>query len=79
MGTINDNNLSFADYVFQQVCPDNKFLEEMNEIIPWGELHSHFSPTQQARTTCLSDYAQIQNSSASTMVRFIRLSSRISN
>lgn len=42
MGAINDNNLSFADYVFQQVCPDNKFLEEMNEIIPWGELQEFF-------------------------------------
>jgi len=31
----NDTGLSFADYVFQQVCPDNKFLEEMNEIIPF--------------------------------------------
>lgn len=42
MGTINDNNLNFADYVFQQVCPDNKFLEEMNEIIPWHELQNYF-------------------------------------
>ena len=29
-----ENNLSFAGYIFQKVCPDYKFLEEMNEIIP---------------------------------------------
>jgi len=42
MNIKNDTSLSFADYVFQQVCPDNKFLEEMNEIIPWGELQEFF-------------------------------------
>jgi IS5 family transposase len=42
MSVENDNNLSFADYVFQQVCPDNRFLDEMNEIIPWGELQEFF-------------------------------------
>ncbi len=31
-----DNRLSFAEFVFQKVCPDNRFLDEMNEIIPWG-------------------------------------------
>jgi len=38
----NNKELSFADYVFQQVCPDNRFLEEMNEIIPWHELQNYF-------------------------------------
>lgn len=38
----NNKELSFADYVFKQVCPDNKFLEEMNEIIPWHELQNYF-------------------------------------
>lgn len=31
-----DNNLSFAQYIFEKVCPDNKFLDEMNESIPWN-------------------------------------------
>lgn len=34
---------SFADFVFQNVCPDNKFLEEMNEVIPWGEMEIFFN------------------------------------
>jgi IS5 family transposase len=42
MGNENSKDLSFADYVFQQVCPDNKFLEEMDEIIPWQELQNYF-------------------------------------
>jgi IS5 family transposase len=42
MSTKKDDGLSFADYVFHQVCPDNKFLDEMNEIIPWGELQEFF-------------------------------------
>lgn len=42
MGGENNKELSFADYVFNQVCPDNKFLDEMNEIIPWHELQNYF-------------------------------------
>src|SRR5574344_1380000 len=34
---------SFADFVFRKVCPDNKFLDEMNEIIPWGEFEIFFN------------------------------------
>jgi transposase, IS5 family len=37
-----ENSLSFAEYVFQKVCPENKFLEEMNEIIPWDEIQIFF-------------------------------------
>jgi len=42
MGEENNKELSFADYVVNQICPDNKFLEEMNEIIPWHELQNYF-------------------------------------
>jgi IS5 family transposase len=42
MSKKSDNNLSFAEFIFQKVCPDNKFLEEMNEIIPWGEIQIFF-------------------------------------
>jgi len=38
-----NNGLSFADFIFKKVCPDNKFLEEMKEIIPWGELAIFFN------------------------------------
>lgn len=37
-----DKGLSFADFVFQKVCPDNKFLEEMDKIIPWDEIEKFF-------------------------------------
>lgn len=31
-------NSSFAQFVINEVCPENKFLEEMTEILPWKEL-----------------------------------------
>lgn len=37
-----ENSLSFAEYVFKKVCPDNRFLDEMNEIIPWEEIQIFF-------------------------------------
>lgn len=37
-----DNRPTFAQFVIDQVCPDNKFLEEMDEIIPWHEVESWF-------------------------------------
>jgi transposase, IS5 family len=43
MGEGFNKELSFADYVVNQVCPDNKFLDEMAEIIPWHELQSYFN------------------------------------
>lgn len=34
------NNASFAQFVINNVCPTNKFLEEMKEIIPWDEIET---------------------------------------
>jgi transposase, IS5 family len=34
---------SFADFVFQKVCPDNRFLDEMDEIIPWEVFEKFFN------------------------------------
>ena len=42
MSTKESTGLSFAEYIFQKVCPDNKFLEEMNEIVPWEEIQIFF-------------------------------------
>ena len=42
---------SFADFVFRKVCPDNKFLDEMNEIIPWGEFEIFFNKHLKNRYT----------------------------
>lgn len=40
----NDNDRpTFADMVFQKICPDNRFLDEMNEIIPWDEFDIFFN------------------------------------
>jgi transposase, IS5 family len=43
MSNQNDDRPTFADMVFQKVCPDNRFLDEMNEIIPWGEIEIFFN------------------------------------
>jgi IS5 family transposase len=45
--------LSFAEYVFQKVCPGNKFLEEMNEIIPWQEIQKFFDKHLKHRQMCM--------------------------
>lgn len=37
-----DKSLTFAEHIFRAVCPDNKFLEEMNEVVPWGEMQIFF-------------------------------------
>ena len=29
-----ENGITFADYIVNRVCPDNRFLEEMNRVIP---------------------------------------------
>lgn len=31
-----------AQYFVEQACPDNKFLEEMNNVIPWCEIEEWF-------------------------------------
>ena len=30
-----ENGITFADYIVNRACPDNRFLEEMNRVIPW--------------------------------------------
>ncbi|MCD7780904.1 MAG: hypothetical protein LUH05_09570 [Candidatus Gastranaerophilales bacterium] len=35
-----EHGLNFADFIVNQVCPDNKFLEEM--VIPWQEIEAWF-------------------------------------
>ena len=37
-----DNSPTLAQYFVEQACPDNKFLDEMNNVIPWGEIESWF-------------------------------------
>ena len=32
-----ENGITFADYIVNRVCPDNRFSEEMNRVIPWRE------------------------------------------
>ena len=34
---------SFADFIVKEVCPENKFLEEMNKVIPWHEIENWFN------------------------------------
>jgi IS5 family transposase len=38
-----DNRPTLAQYFVEQVCPDNKFLEEMNNVIPWWEIENWFN------------------------------------
>lgn len=33
-----NKELTFADFVINKACPDNRFLEEMEKVIPWQEL-----------------------------------------
>ena len=33
-----NNRLTLAQYFVEQAYPDNKFLEEMNNVIPWWEI-----------------------------------------
>lgn len=37
-----DNRPTLAQYFVEQACPDNRFLEEMNNVIPWWEIESWF-------------------------------------
>ena len=37
-----DNRPTLAQYFVEQACPDNKFLEEMNNVIPWWEIETWF-------------------------------------
>ena len=37
-----DNRPTLAQYFVEQACPDNKFLDEMNNVIPWWEIESWF-------------------------------------
>ena len=37
-----NNRPTLAQYFVEQSCPDNKFLEEMNNVIPWWEIESWF-------------------------------------
>ncbi len=37
-----EHRLSFADFIVNQVCPDNKFLEEMDSVIPWWKIQDWF-------------------------------------
>ena len=37
-----DNRPTLAQCFVEQACPDNKFLEEMNNVIPWLEIESWF-------------------------------------
>ena len=42
MEIMEDNRPTLAQYFVEQACPDNKFLEEMNNVIPWWEIESWF-------------------------------------
>ena len=37
-----ENRPTLAQYFVEQACPDNKFLEEMNNVIPWWEIEEWF-------------------------------------
>ena len=37
-----NNRPTLAQYFVEQSCPDNKFLEEMNNVIPWWEIKAWF-------------------------------------
>ena len=41
-GIMEDNRPTLAHYFVEQACPDNKFLDEMNNVIPWWEIESWF-------------------------------------
>ena len=38
-----DNRPTIAQYFVEQVCPDNKFLEEMDKVIPWWKIENWFN------------------------------------
>jgi IS5 family transposase len=38
-----NNSFTFADLIIEKVCPTNKFLEEMNEVVPWEEFEKFFN------------------------------------
>jgi len=38
-----DNSPTLAQYFVEQACPDNRFLEEMNNVIPWWEIENWFN------------------------------------
>lgn len=37
------NRPTLAQYFVEQACPDNKFLEEMDRVIPWHEIEDWFN------------------------------------
>lgn len=37
-----ENRPTLADFLINERCPNNKFLEEMEEVIPWWELQDWF-------------------------------------
>ena len=37
-----ENRPTLSQYFVEQACPDNKFLEEMNNVIPWWEIEEWF-------------------------------------
>lgn len=39
---MNQYGLNFADFVVNQVCPNNTFLEEMQSVIPWDVIQEFF-------------------------------------
>jgi IS5 family transposase len=42
MNAKNNDQLSLIDFMALKACPDNKFLEEMKVVIPWGEIQIFF-------------------------------------
>jgi hypothetical protein len=40
---MDDNRPTLAQYFVEQICPDNKFLEEMDKVIPWWEIENWFN------------------------------------
>ena len=37
-----DNRPTLTQYFVEQACPDNRYLEEMNNVIPWWEIEEWF-------------------------------------
>ena len=50
-----NNRPTLAQYFVEQSCPDNKFLEEMNNVIPWWEIEAWFKGhLKKERKSCMN-------------------------
>ena len=61
---------SFAEFMFQKLCPTNKFLDEMDEVIPWVEIQKFFDKRLKIRSSVRIGGKKIGRPSYPTMLMF---------